>query len=153
MESASGTVRSLSTHADGRRAVVEVDVNTVCARCAAGSGCGAGLLRGAGRVRQIEARVTPGQELREGDSVRVVLQPRDLLRAAVAAYGPPLLGATIATATGYGLDASDVGTAAAALGGMAGGLFASRLYLARTACLSRFVPRVERCMPGRSRED
>ena len=133
-------------HADGRKAVVDVDVAAVCVRCADGTGCGAGLFRGAGPIRRVEARIPPGLEPREGDTVRVALEPRDLLHAALAVYGPPLLGAATAAGIAYGLSQTDVETAAAALFGMAVGAFASRMYLKRPACLSRFVPTVERIL-------
>lgn len=151
MESASGTVRSFRDDPEGRRAVVEVDVGAVCARCAAGSGCGAGLFGGAGRARQIEARIAPGLELSEGDTVRISLRPRELLRAASAVYGPPLVGAAAASAAAYALAATDVAAAAAALLGMVIGGSLSRLYLARAVCLSRFLPIVERRLASQSR--
>jgi positive regulator of sigma E activity len=71
-----------------------------------------------------------------------------LLHAAVAVYGPPLLGAVCAAGAAYGLGYGDVSGAFAALVGMAFGLLVSRWYLSRDRCLSRFVPTVERRLPN-----
>ena len=77
-------------------ATVMVDAALVCARCAAGKGCGAGLLTGASRSRLIDVSVTPGMDLKPGDDVRLTLAPSHLQRAAVLAYGMPLAGVIIA---------------------------------------------------------
>ena len=46
MDTPKGTVVSVMTRGDRFVATVNVDVSAVCARCAAGRGCGAGLLIG-----------------------------------------------------------------------------------------------------------
>jgi sigma-E factor negative regulatory protein RseC len=92
MDSPVGTIVSI---ADGH-ATVSVDAAIVCARCAAGKGCGAGLLIGSDRTRLIEVQVSPGLGLKAGDKVKLTLSPSNLLRAALLAYGLPLGGIIIA---------------------------------------------------------
>lgn len=135
---------SVMTRGDRIVATIGVDVSTVCARCAAGKGCGAGLLIGAGATRHVEA--VAGRELRlsPGDTVEVRLAPRSILHAALVAYGAPLAGALTAAAVAYGLSFGDVEAAAASLAGLAVGMFVSRLYLKKPACLSRFEPTVSK---------
>ena len=149
MEKTTGTVRSFIAHAGGERAIIDVDVAAVCSRCAAGKGCGAGILGGSGRVRQVAATIGTGVRLGVGDRVEIALRPRDLLQAAVVVYVPPLLGAAIAATAAYGIVGRDIDAAAAALIGMALGLFASRYYLNHTTCLERVTPVVERRLPAR----
>ena len=103
METPTGTVVSLTNRAGDLRAVIEVDVAAVCPRCAAGKGCGAGIL-GAGRGnRRVEVAVDPDLHLGEGDEVQLTLAPDSILRASVIVYGIPMLGALIAAALAYGL--------------------------------------------------
>ena len=148
-----GTVKALLPAADGGRVLVDVDAATACARCAAGRGCGAGLLSGPGGRRCVEARIRPGLQLQEGDGVELELGPGELLRAAAAVYGLPLCGALLFAACAHGLGLGDVAAAASAVAGLGAGLLAGRRYLARPGCLHRFLPtvtgRVGRCAgPG-----
>jgi sigma-E factor negative regulatory protein RseC len=142
MEHPCGTVRSVLGTAEGERVIVEVDVRAVCSRCAAGKGCGAGLLTGKGNRRQIEARARTGLALAAGDTVELELAPRELLRAAATVYGIPMLGALLAAAAAYGLALGEAAAAIAALAGLGTGLLASRWYLGRPACMARFIPTV-----------
>jgi positive regulator of sigma E activity len=142
MDTPRGTVVSVMTRGDRLVATVDVDVSNVCARCAAGKGCGAGLLIGSGSTRHIEATVGPDLRLAPGDTVEVRLEPRSILHAAFVAYGAPLVGALIAAAIAYGLSLGDVEAASASLVGVAVGMFAGRLYLKRPECLRRFEPTV-----------
>ena len=144
MESPRGTVVSLMTRGSEFVATIDVDVKAACARCAAGKGCGAGLLTGTGPTRRIEAVAGQGIRLQPGDTVEVSLKPRNILHAAFVAYGAPLAGALTAAAIAYGLSFGDVEAAAASLVGMAAGMVLSRLYLNRPACLSRFKPTVSK---------
>ena len=148
MDTATGTVRAVIAREHGQRAIVDVDVAAACARCAAGKGCGAGLLGGQGRVRQVEAALGPGIEVAAGDRVEIALRPRDLLHAAVVVYVPPLGGGALGAALAYGIAGSDMSTAAATLIGMGLGILASRLYLKRTVCLERYTPAIERALPA-----
>ena len=54
---------------DGVRALIEVDTEAVCPRCAEGRGCGAGIFSGAGRVRRLEARIPHDLDVAVGGAV------------------------------------------------------------------------------------
>ena len=69
------------------RAFVDVDRSVACPRCAAGKGCGAGILDVTSRTRRVEASVPEGMVLAVGDRVAVSLLPENLLAAASIAYG------------------------------------------------------------------
>jgi sigma-E factor negative regulatory protein RseC len=144
MDNPTGRIVSLVDRDDGARAVVAVEVAAACPRCAAGKGCGAGLLTGSGSERQVEARIRAGQDLATNDVVELSLAPDNLLRAASIVYGLPMLGASIGTVIAFGLSLGDAAAAVAALLGLACGLAVSRWRLQQESCLSRFVPTVER---------
>ena len=63
MNEPQGRILDLLQESGGVRAVIEVDAQLACPRCAEGRGCGAGLLSGADRVRTVEARIPPGLEV------------------------------------------------------------------------------------------
>jgi len=131
---------SLVTRAGDLHATIAVDVSTACPRCAAGKGCGAGILA-AGRItRQVQVPVDPELGLVEGDVVDLTLAPKHILRAAVIVYGLPMLGALAAAATAYAVALGDAGAAVAALVGLACGMLLGRWRLRRTECLQQFVP-------------
>lgn len=133
---------SLSNGTDGARAIISVEVAAVCPRCAAGKGCGAGLVTGADRDREVEATIRPGLEVTENDIVEISLAPDNLLRAAAIVYGLPMLGAVVAAAIAYALSLGDAAAVLAALAGLACGLAVSRWRLQQASCLRQFVPSV-----------
>jgi sigma-E factor negative regulatory protein RseC len=143
MDNPRGRVVSLSNGAEGARAIVSVEVESACPRCAAGKGCGAGLVTGAGRNREVEATIRVGLDIGENDIVEISLEPHHLLRAAAIVYGLPMLGAVGAAAIAYALSLGDAAAALAALAGLACGLAVSRWRLQQTSCLRRFVPSVQ----------
>jgi sigma-E factor negative regulatory protein RseC len=126
------------------RATVSVDAAKACARCAAGKGCGAGLLTGASRSRLLEAKVASGIALQPGDEVRLNLAPSHLLRAAIFAYGLPLAGVIIALGAGWFMNRAINDRVAAAIGagGMVAGAFLGRHLLNQDGCLKNLVPTV-----------
>jgi sigma-E factor negative regulatory protein RseC len=140
MESPVGRIVSI---VDGR-ATVSVDAAEVCARCAAGKGCGAGLLTGGNRTRLIEVQLAPGMEIVAGDEVRLSLAPSHLLRAAVFAYGLPLLGIVSALALASVLNQALDDQLAIALGisGLVVGGLLGRHFLNKDACLKTLVPTI-----------
>ena len=142
METPTGTIVSITDRVGGARAVIEVDVAAVCPRCAAGRGCGAGILGAARGIRRVEVAIDPGSRLSEGDEVQLTLTPDSILRASVIVYGVPLLGAVIGAAVAYGFSLGDLGAATAALGGLGAGLMFSRQRLNRSECLREFMPTV-----------
>ena len=140
MESAAGLVVSSSDAI----ATVEVESPVSCRRCASGRGCGAGLLA-SGRPGTIDVNIPPGMALRRGDAVRLVLDSRQLLRAAMLAYGMPLTGlllfAAIAALVSPG--AGDAGMAASGLIGLLAGFLFSRWRLRSARTCGRFVPVID----------
>ncbi len=123
---------------------VRVDAAVGCARCAAGRGCGAGLSGSAGKSLELELPVTEAAAgLQVGDHVQVNLASGNLLNAALIAYGIPLVGAAIAAAIAYLLQASEPVSVAASLAGLAAGMVVSIYRIRRPACLGNLTPRVE----------
>lgn len=144
MDNPTGRIVSLVDSDNGARAVVVVEVAAACPRCAAGKGCGAGLLTGDGGERQVEASIRAGLSLATGDIVEISLAPDNLLHAAIIVYGLPMLGAAIGAVIAFGLSLGDAAAAIAALLGLGCGLLISRWRLQQESCLSRFVPTIER---------
>lgn len=142
MNHAYGKVVSVSDDARGRRASIDVEASAVCARCAAGKGCGAGLFGARQSTRRLEATIPPGTTLRAGDDVRVALEPGDLLSAAFIVYGWPLFGAAFGAGFAYLLNAGDAVAALSALAGLLGGAMLARRRLRESRCVSRFQPKI-----------
>ena len=140
METPTGTIVSLTERAGDLCAVIEVDAAAACPRCAAGKGCGAGILGASRATRRVEAVIDPGMHLGEGDRVQLTLAPASVLRAAIVVYGLPLLGALAAAAVAYGLSLGDLGAALAALAGIGAGMLVGRRRLRRAPCLREFMP-------------
>lgn len=143
MESTAGLVIAVI----GDTATVEVSSPIACRRCAAGRGCGAGLLD-AGKTSAIDVKIPPGSGLAPGDAVALVIDSQQLLQAATFAYGLPLAGLMLFAGLGALLwpEAGDAVLAALGLVGLLAGAIFSRWRLGRrnnTTC-ARFRPVVER---------
>ena len=144
MDNPKGKIQAFVSDEHGTRAIVSIDVVAVCPRCAAGKGCGAGLLASDDRIRQVEASMHPDMDLAEGDLVEIALAPSNLLRAALIVYGLPMLGAVVAATLAYIWTLGDASAAAAALLGLAVGIVLGRWRLRQEACLRDFVPSIEK---------
>lgn len=144
MNDPQGTIVAIIRDAGGTRAIVDVETRAVCARCAAGRGCGAGIFTARSGRRRLEVAVGPHTELAEDDVVAIELAPGNVLLAALIAYGLPLAGAAAAAALAYSLSLGDAGAAALALGGLCAGALIGRRRLQGEACLARFTPTVSR---------
>jgi sigma-E factor negative regulatory protein RseC len=122
-------------------ATVSVEAAAVCARCAAGRGCGAGLLQ-KGRTRVMQVGIAAGLELEAGDRVRLELAPDRLVRAAWLAYGLPLCAMVLAVALAARVLAPAQDFALVMVGalGLLVGFFAGRRKLAGGDCLRRLTP-------------
>jgi sigma-E factor negative regulatory protein RseC len=146
--------RVLAIAAGRERATVSVDPALVCARCAAGRGCGAGLFGQRRRPAVIEAKVAAGITLSPGDRVRLEFLASELVRAAWLAYGLPLAGllvaVLVATRVAPGNDLAAV--AWAALGLLAGAWYGRRSLL-DSGCLGRCVPTVSEKLPPQRPRD
>jgi positive regulator of sigma E activity len=149
MDRPQGRIIELLPNAGAPRALVEIQSTVRCPRCAAGKGCGAGLVSGDERPQRVEALVPGHLELRQGDQVWLDLSSRDLLQAALAAYGAPLAGMLVAAAAVYLAAVSDLQAILATLLGGFVGAVTGRVYLHRRDCLHRMTPRVTgHCLAG-----
>ena len=140
MDNPQGRILSIHRDESPPHAVVEVAASLRCARCAAGKGCGAGLLGGDPKLRRVDALITQDLDLVEGDQVAIELASDNLLRASVIVYGLPLFGAVTGAAVAWLAGADDLGAAIAALAGVSVGILTGRLRLQRTGCLRTFTP-------------
>ena len=140
MESQVATIISI----DNGRATVSVERTVACARCAAGKGCGAGLLGGQRAAARIELPAPEGMRLAVGDRVILELLPADLLEAALLVYGLPLAGVVAALSVGWliGGAPGDAQAVVLAVAGLLMGLLAGRYRINRNRCLQRFVPKI-----------
>lgn len=127
------------------RAVVSVEGGAVCLRCAEGRGCGAGVYGQSRGERLVDARIPGGVHVDVGDTVRLVIAPRDLLGASLLAYGLPLAGLLLGALAAAGIASAPGDAVAVALGGLGlgAGLVLGRWRLRRVGCVRRFEPVVE----------
>ncbi len=140
MESPVATIISLNNGL----ATVSVDRTVACARCAAGKGCGAGLLGSQREPARIELPAPEGMRLAVGDRVNLELLPTNLLEAALLVYGLPLAGVLVALSAGWLIAGAlnDAHAIILAIAGLLAGLVAGRYRINRNRCLQRFVPRI-----------
>lgn len=141
-----GTIIEIIRDGRGARAIVDVRAEAVCARCAAGRGCGAGVFGARRGTRRLEISVDKALELVAGDTVSIELAPGNVLGAALVVYGLPLAGAATAALLAYALGLGDAGAALLALGGLCAGALAGRRRLRRAGCLARFTPTLARAV-------
>ncbi|HSM30114.1 MAG TPA: SoxR reducing system RseC family protein [Woeseiaceae bacterium] len=146
MNDPQGTVVAIVRDGRGVTAIVDIESDAVCARCASGRGCGAGLFAARGGSRRLEVEVSEGLELAEGDVVDIRLAPGNVLLAALIVYGLPLAGAAAAAALAYMASLGDAAAAAMALAGLVSGALIGRRRLRGDSCLARFTPTVSRCV-------
>ncbi len=148
MTSAADAPEARVIAAGRERATVSVDSAAVCARCAAGRGCGAGLLGQRQKPAIIEAKLAEGMTLEAGDRVRLEFVPAELMRAAWLAYGLPLAGLVVAVIAASRLaPANEPAAIAAAAIGLVAGAWYGRRSLRQGTCLSRCVPTISARIP------
>ena len=92
-----------------------------------------------------DVSLDPHSNFREGDEVRLTLEPSHLLRASLLVYGLPLAGIVLMLGAGWliGRPLSDPEAIAYAVVGLAAGLLAGRWQLQRRDCLQQFIPKIE----------
>ena len=140
MDNPQGRVLSIHRNDTPPHAVIEVAASIRCARCAAGKGCGAGILGGDEKLRRVDALIANNLDVGEGDQVAIELAPNNLLRASFIVYGLPLLGAVGGASGAWLSGMGDLGAAIAALAGVGVGILSGRRHLQRTGCLRTFTP-------------
>lgn len=149
MDNPRGRVIAVTGLEPAHHALVEVDASINCARCAEGKGCGAGLLGRTSGSRRVDALITSGLKVREGDEVRIELAPGNLLQASMIVYGLPLAGAVLGAGVAYFSGLGELYAAMAALGGILAGLMVARLRLRRSGCFRQFTPTIVERLPVR----
>lgn len=137
-----GKVVAISGEGSGMVATIDVQAAAVCARCAAGKGCGAGLFGKSQTTRRVSAPVPQNVSVLEGDTVQLALEPQELLAAAGIVYGWPLSGAAIGATLSWLGGSGDAVAALSVLAGIAAGAYLARLRLGNGQCLQRFTPRI-----------
>lgn len=142
METASGRISALTDLV----ATVEVDSPLACQRCAEGRGCGAGIFQAAEQSRQIKVRIPADMTVRQGDIIELTIGPKYLLRAAMLAYGLPLVSTVLLPGLAWlimGNIPDSIGIALA-VAGLAAGLVVGRRILQRESICEQFVPAIGR---------
>jgi sigma-E factor negative regulatory protein RseC len=120
--------------------VVKVDAGVVCARCAAGNGCGAGLLSNTSQSKLVTATLDPDVVVSEGDRVGLELRPARVLQGAVIVYGYPLIAALVAALLANALGLNDVTAVLVVVIGLAAGFLFARGRIRGENCLRDFTP-------------
>ncbi|MEQ8207410.1 MAG: SoxR reducing system RseC family protein [Woeseia sp.] len=136
------TARVTAIH--GERVTVSVDAPLTCARCAAGKGCGAGLLGRRAATKAFELPLPAGIALRVGDEVTLNMQPERLLQASLWAYGLPLAAMLLGPVLGHWLwgPLSDGQLALASLAGLVVAFAVGRQLLVNKPCAGQLVPTI-----------
>ena len=115
-----------------------------CQRCAAGKGCGGGVMsRLLGDRLNLVSVATGGKTLRVGDEVLIGLHEQGLVQASAAVYLVPLITGLlggVAAASAFG--AGDAIVLAGAVAGFAGGLAWARRFGVQREGDDRFAPRI-----------
>ncbi|XOZ33735.1 SoxR reducing system RseC family protein [Halomonadaceae bacterium KBTZ08] len=128
----------------GSRARVRVAPVTGCPRCAAGEGCGQGLLeamRSDPRPVTFWVTVPDDERVSPGDRVMLRVTSSALVAGASLVYLVPLLGLVLGAFVGEALTGAGEGaTTAAGVAGLAGGLMAARYWLRHRHHGKRFEP-------------
>lgn len=134
----------------GEQVWLEPEQTTSCGHCASSASCGTREAAGMGTVTsRLQARRflldnPGGQGFTEGDRLVVGVSERALLKAALTAYGLPLLFALVTASIVQGLYGEDATTMLGMLGGLALGLLAARLNARRLAARGELAPRFVR---------
>ena len=123
-------------------ALLSVERNVACARCASGKGCGAGFLAESKASAELRLQIPEGVILRPGDTVNLIMEPANIFSAAVYVYGLPLIGVVGALVVGRILvgPLTDGVAVAIALLGLLTGFVSGRRILRRQRCIEQFTP-------------
>lgn len=135
----------------GSRARVCVAPAAGCARCAAGEGCGQGLLeamRGGSRAMTFWVTVPDNERVSPGDRVMLRMASSALVAGAALVYMVPLLGLVLGAFLGEVVARVNEGvTTVSGIAGLVGGLLAARYWLRQGRLGNRFEPIFVRRVP------
>jgi sigma-E factor negative regulatory protein RseC len=153
--SAEGIARVVGV--DGATVWLEPEQTTSCGSCASASSCGAGArdANPAGGIGTVTDRIAArrfaldnANGLHIGERVVVGVAERALIRAALTAYGLPLLTALTAGGLTESAWSSDLATMAAMAGGLLGGLLLARIVARRLSARGELAPHfLRRALP------
>ncbi|MCH2221271.1 MAG: SoxR reducing system RseC family protein [Dechloromonas sp.] len=135
---------------EGDQVWLEPEQTTSCGHCASSASCGTREAAGMGTVtsrlqaRRFRLDTPEGQGFREGDRLVVGVSERALLKAALTAYGLPLLVALVTASIVQGVYGEDATTLVGMLGGLGLGLLAARLNARRLSARGELAPRFVR---------
>lgn len=128
----------------GGQAIVEVADRSVCPRCAAGKGCGAGIFGSTQEAISLTVNVADNLKIEAGDRVTLSLAAAGLVQAALFAYGAPLLGLLLAAGLAYLLVVPLTDSIAAVISafGLLAGAIAGRILAQRSGCVNQLSPSI-----------
>jgi sigma-E factor negative regulatory protein RseC len=133
---------------DGHVLHLKTERRGTCSGCSLKGGCGQYLLARDNDLLDVPAcESTRGLlegELQSGEQVQIVLSEGQLLNLAWLFYGLPLLGLLLATLFARGLGAGEGMMMLLALGGLALGVYLSRLLLRSKRMRRRVSPQIHR---------
>jgi sigma-E factor negative regulatory protein RseC len=135
------------TEVDGDTAWVACRAQQECARCAAGNGCGGGVLGRWLGDRLHRVRVTHDGSIRVGQCVVIGVDERVVLHAAAVVYGVPLLALVGGALVGETVSGSDAGAIAGLIVGLAAGFLWVRSFSRKIPVQRWFQPAVLRRAP------
>lgn len=119
---------------DGRAWLACEAAASACDACSGGRGCALRwLARAEGAVLEVPAEAADGRRLAAGDGILVEVSDGELLRAAMLAYLPPLVG--LLAGAGFAAllaPASQAAAVLASLAGLVAGWAVSRAWLRRS---------------------
>jgi sigma-E factor negative regulatory protein RseC len=139
---------------DGDRVWLEPEQTTSCGHCASSASCGTREAPGMGTVstrlqaRRFQLDNPEGLNFNEGDRLVVAVSERSLIKAALTAYGLPLLFALVTASLVQAAYGRDETTLLGMLGGLALGLLVARINAGRLAARGELAPHfVRRARP------
>lgn len=140
MESVAGKISAVDDH----RVTVAVQSAIACRRCAAGKGCGAGILQSTHDLRHVRIELPPGLSASVGDRVELSIEPKYLLRAALLAYGVPLSSMLVVLLAVQALPVpiNEAAAVGLALVGLVAGVMAGRSLLRKDSVCAQFIPTI-----------
>lgn len=138
---------------EGGRAWLEPEQTTSCGNCASAAACGTGA-DGIGTVaRRLERRRfalcdADAGTLRVGERVVVGVDARALIKAALTAYGLPLLSSLVAGGMAHAFAGGDLVVMASMLSGLGLGVLLARVLARRLRARGELAPRFLRRAAG-----
>lgn len=139
------------TAVDGGFAWVACRAQQDCARCAAGQGCGGGILGRWLADRLHRVRVVHDGSARVGECVVIAVSERALFLAAALVYGVPLATALAGAVAGRMVSGTEVAAFAGLVLGLGAGFLWVRAFSRKIPVQRWFQPAIVRRAPEETR--